>query len=109
MKDLDRNTKQRPPGRDRKPSECLYLTFFGGGGAGASVNRHIENNMTRLVWREKEKASDTKARLLPSSLSVRVSGFLLTYPPNVQTKLCVDKYARRVVYGVLVSFKIEPA
>ena len=106
MKDLDRNTKQRPPGRDIKPSECLYLTFFGGG-AGASVNRHIENNMTSLVWREKEKASDTKARLLPSSLSVRVSGFLLTCPPNVQTKLCVDKYATRVVYGVLVS--LEPA
>ena len=107
MKDLDRNTKQRPPGRDIKPSECLYLTFFGGG-AGASVNRHIENNMTSLVWREKEKASDTKALLLPSS-SVRASGFLLTYPPNVQTKLCacVDKYARRVVYGVLVS--LEPA
>ena len=65
--------------------------------------------MTNLVWREKEKASDTKALLLPSSLSVRASGFLLTYPPNVQTKLCacVDKYARRVVYGVLVS--LEPA
>lgn len=63
--------------------------------------------MTSLVWREKEKASDTKALLLPSSLSVRASGFLLTYPPNVQTKLCVDKYARGVVYGVLVS--LEPA
>ena len=85
----------------------MSLTNFFWRGAGASVNRHIENNMTSLVWREKEKASDTKARLLPSSLSVRVSGFLLTYPPNVQTKLCVDKYARRVVYGVLVS--LEPA
>lgn len=105
MKDLDRNTKHRPSGRDIKPSECLSKFFWRW--AGASVNRHIENNMTSLVWREKEKASDTKARLLPSSLSVRFSGFLLTYPPNVQTKLCVDKYARRVVYGVLVS--LEPA
>lgn len=61
--------------------------------------------MTSLVWREKEKASDAKSRPLPSNLSVRVSGFLLTYTPNAQTKPCVDKYARRLVHGVLVSLE----
>ena len=52
-----------------KPIGCLYLTFF--------LHRLIENNMTNLVWREKTKLSDAKARPLPFSLSVRVSGFLL--------------------------------
>ena len=41
------------------------------------MHRLIENNMTNLVWREKKKASDAKAHPLPSSLSVRVPGFLL--------------------------------